>query len=687
MSKKLSSIQTKIALITILFVTIAVIAAIVVNFSSLTGMARDTLISYTEDSLTEIVSAYGRGIDESIEKYNSTMTYLDNSENFYVFSVNEGNKFSNEVHASLNKYLESNNTHDSISFVAGSAATVLASTDTALEGTSYAEEPFVQYIMENNLPAQSDVFFDEESGEPMISIGMPQHSHFDDTTLSGVLFTNVKVSLFADALTGISVYGSDSSYACLLDSNGVYIYHPDESLIGTKSNSAITAELVSQIAEGTAPAVQLTSDDETDQYIAYNVSSLNNWILCLVVDQDVILNPVNSMRQRAVVTSVAICLIIIAIFMVLGFIFAGTITTPIKVVTKVISKTADLDISQDDSYHSLLRHKDETGEMSRAVQKMRQSFSRMMKNISSTSECISKSAEELHRIATTVSDNANSNSATAEQLSASMEQTAFNTQSISSEVQEIGQNTSDITTKAQEGVTLSEEIMHRAEKLKADTEQASSRTKNMYESVKSASEIAIERSRAVSKINELAKNIMDIASQTSLLSLNASIEAARAGAQGRGFAVVADEIGKLAEQSSQTVSGITQIVTEVNAAVGQMEASLNSALEFLDQTVLADYENFMHISEQYTDDARFVNRTMSDIDVSIDELNRTISKITDALGQINGSIAETSIGVSNVVDNNTNFVALAEDTYNMVNQTIDYANSLKEIVNSFTLSR
>ena len=482
------------------------------------------------------------------------------------------------------------------------------------------------------------------------------------------------------------MYGSDSSYACLLDSNGVYIYHPDESLIGTKSNSSITADLVSQIAAGTAPSVQLTSDDEAGQYVAYNVSSLNNWILCLVVDQDVILNPINSMRQRAVTISTVICLVIIAIFMVLGFIFAGTITTPIKVVTKVISKTADLDISQDDSYHSLLQHKDETGEMSRAVQKMRQSFARMMKDISSTSERISESAEELHRIAATVSDNANSNSATAEQLSASMEQTSFNTQAISGEVQEIGQNTADITTKAQEGVSLSEEIMHRAEKLKADTGQASSRTKNMYESVKNASEIAIERSRAVSKINELARNIMEIASQTSLLSLNASIEAARAGEQGRGFAVVAGEIGKLAEQSSQTVSGITQIVTEVNAAVGQMESSLNAALEFLDQTVLADYENFMQISEQYTDDAKFVNRTMSDINVSIDELDQTITRITDALAQINGSISETSIGVSNVVDNNTNFVALAEDTYNMVNQTIDYANSLKDIVDNFTLS-
>lgn len=519
----------------------------------------------------------------------------------------------------------------------------------------------------------------------MISIGVPQTSHFDDTTLSGVLFTNIKVSLFADELTDISIFDSDTSYACLLDSNGVFIYHPDESMVGTKSDNTTITGLVDQIAAGSVPSAGLVTNESTGQYLAYNVSDLNNWIFCLLMDQDVILDPLEDMRQGAVSTSITTCLIIIAIFTVLGFIFASTITTPIKIVTNVIRKTADLDISQDDSYHPLLKHRDETGEMSRAVQKMRHSFSQMMTDISSASEYISNSADELHQIATTVNDNANSNSTTAQQVSASMEQTAQNTEAISSEIVEVEQNTSDITAKAREGVTLSEEIMRRAEKLKDDTLQASARTRDMYQTVKDTSAIAIEDSKAVSKINDLAKNIMEIASQTSLLSLNASIEAARAGEQGRGFAVVADEIGKLAEQSSQTVNGITQIVTEVNAAVERMADSLNAALDFLDHTVLADYGNFMKVSEQYSDDAGYVNRTMAEIDNSISEMNHTIIRITEAIGRINNSISETSSGVVSVVDNNASIVSLATDTYNMVEQTITYADSLREIVNSFTL--
>lgn len=683
--KKLSSIKAKISLVMILFITSAVIIAIIVNYKSLTNMAHDTLIDYISDSLLEIVKAHGSGIDESIEKYNSTMKYLDSSENFFVFNTNNGNKYSNEVHAALKKYMTANPTHESINFVCGDDLLLLASSNEATEGASYADRRFVKYIMENNLPAQSNIFFDEETGEPMISIGVPQTSHFDDTTLSGVLFTNIKVSLFADELTDISVFDSDTSYACLLDSNGVFIYHPDESLVGTKSDNQTITELVDQIAAGSVPSAGLVTNESTGQYLAYNVSDLNNWIFCLLMDQDVILNPLEEMRQSAVSTSITTCLIIIAVFTVLGFFFASTITTPIKIVTNVIRKTADLDISQDDSYHPLLKHKDETGEMSRAVQKMRRAFSQMMGDISSASEYISTSAEQLHQIATTVNDNANSNSTTAQQVSASMEQTARNTESISNEILEVEQNTSDITAKAREGVSLSEEIMKRAEKLKEDTMLASARTQDMYQTVKNTSEVAIEDSKAVSRINELAKNIMEIASQTSLLSLNASIEAARAGEQGRGFAVVADEIGKLAEQSSQTVGGITQIVTEVNAAVGRMSDSLNAALDFLDRTVLADYGNFLKVSEQYSEDAGYVNRTMAEIDTSISEMNHTMVRITEAISSINGSISETSSGVVSVVDNNASIVSLATDTYNMVEQTITYADTLQEIVNSFTL--
>lgn len=671
------SIRTKITSVLVFFILLSVL----INYIYLSNLSKDTLTSYTEATLLEIVEAQNNYIEQSIEKYNSTLTYLDGSENFYVYNTNHGNRYSKEVHAALNKYLIQNPTHESINFVDAETLSLLGSTDTNKEGTDYSNEEFINYIMENHKPAQSNVFIDDVTGEPLISIGVPQSSHIDENTLSGVMFTNVKVSLLSDTLSDIRVFNSDTSYAYLLDTNGTYIYHPNKELIGTRADSSLIDQLVSGIQAGNIPEATVVTDSETGQYIAYKISNLNHWILCIAVQQDSVLAPIDEMRH----SSVNISIIIVIIMSILGYIFATTITTPIKVITKIVRKTADLDISQDDSYHYLLKRKDETGSMGRAVSKMRQAFSSMMHDISSTSDVINMNSSRLLEIANTMNDNANTTSSAAEQLSSSMESTAENTESISKQIQAMGGNTSSINEKATQGVGFSDEIMKRALALRESTLDAVEKTREMYEKVKLDTESAIDSSKSVSKINELTKTIMEISSQTGLLSLNASIEAARAGEAGRGFSVVASEIGKLADQSSKTVTNITAIVAEVNIAIDKMTSSLTATLDFLNQTVLADYQRFITVSEQYSEDAGFINRTMSDIDLSIDELNNTMINIADSIHQINVAINETSQGVSVVASNNVQTATLTAETYRMVEATLAQSDKLKEMVNNFTL--
>ncbi|NLL77272.1 MAG: methyl-accepting chemotaxis protein [Clostridiales bacterium] len=671
------SIRTKITSVLVFFILLSVL----INYIYLSNLSKDTLTSYTEATLLEIVEAQNNYIEQSIEKYNSTLTYLDGSENFYVYNTNHGNRYSKEVHAALNKYLIQNPTHESINFVDAETLSLLGSTDTNKEGTDYSNEEFINYIMENHKPAQSNVFIDDVTGEPLISIGVPQSSHIDENTLSGVMFTNVKVSLLSDTLSDIRVFNSDTSYAYLLDTNGTYIYHPNKELIGTRADSSLIDQLVFGIQAGNIPEATVVTDSETGQYIAYKISNLNHWILCIAVQQDSVLAPIDEMRH----SSVNISIIIVIIMSILGYIFATTITTPIKVITKIVRKTADLDISQDDSYHYLLKRKDETGSMGRAVSKMRQAFSSMMHDISSTSDVINMNSSRLLEIANTMNDNANTTSSAAEQLSSSMESTAENTESISKQIQAMGGNTSSINEKATQGVGFSDEIMKRALALRESTLDAVEKTREMYEKVKLDTESAIDSSKSVSKINELTKTIMEISSQTGLLSLNASIEAARAGEAGRGFSVVASEIGKLADQSSKTVTNITAIVAEVNIAIDKMTSSLTATLDFLNQTVLADYQRFITVSEQYSEDAGFINRTMSDIDLSIDELNNTMINIADSIHQINVAINETSQGVSVVASNNVQTATLTAETYRMVEATLAQSDKLKEMVNNFTL--
>lgn len=673
--KFLFSIKTKITLVLVILILLSVF----INYNYLSNTSKNTLTDYTEATLLEIVEVQNKYIEQSIEKYNSTLTYLNGSENFYVYNTNHGTKYYKEVHATLNKYLTQNPTHESINFVDAETITLLGSTDIDKEGIDYSDQAFIKYIMENHKPAQSNVFLDVATKEPLISIGVPQSSHMDENTLSGVLFTNIKVSLLSDTLSNIRVFDSDTSYAYLLDSNGIYIYHPNADYIGKKADTSLITSIVADIGTGNIPEATVIAD--RDQYIAYNVSDLNQWILCIAVDQDAVLAPIYEMRTSSIIMSI----IIIIVMSILGYIFASTITTPLKVITKIVRKTADLDIAQDDSYHKLQKRKDETGEMGRAVSRMRRAFSNMMHDISATSDTVNESSTRLLEIANTMNDNATTTSSAAQQLSSSMEATTENTKSISDQIQAMGTATTDITEKATQGVELSDEIMKRASELRTNTLAATDKTKSMYESVKANTESAIDSSKSVSKINDLAETIMEIASQTSLLSLNASIEAARAGDAGKGFSVVANEIGKLAEQSSKTVINITAIVTEVNTAIGKMADSLISTLEFLDKTVLADYQGFVTVSEQYSDDAGFVNATMSDIDLSIDELNSTMLKITESINQINMAISETYHGVNIVASNNADTANLTAETYRMVEATLAESDKLNKMVNNFTL--
>lgn len=670
----LASIRFKVAAILL----VAVVIAVSVNYVYLTSMSEEALITNTESTLCDIASAQSGYVDQAIQKYQATMTYLDNSEDFTIFEVNNGEKFELEVQATLDKFLAKNPDLDSINFVGVTSKTVMATTDDSLLGKDCSGETFVNTILENSVPAQSDVFIND-AGEPIISIGVPQVK-YKDTRLSGLMYVNINANLLSDAVAGIKINGEETSFATLLDSNGNYIYHPDTTLIGTKTTDEVLLGVVDQIQSGTKPETAVVLD-EANNYVTYNVSDLNNWILTISVAQSDILEPVTAMGAKALGISVAL----LAVLSVVGFVFAVSITTPLNRLTKVVRKISDLNLTPYKKYANLSKKKDETGEISRAVERMRGTFQGMMGELSDISASISKDAERLNEIANTVTDHADNNFATTQQLSAGMEETTASTDMISEDVSRIGTYTSAINERATDGVRLSEEIMKRTVEMKENTLAASESTKQMYEEVRDETQNAIDRSKSVSRIDDLANAIKEIADQTRLLSLNASIEAARAGEAGRGFSVVAMEIGKLAEQSSQTVGNITYIVQEVTHAVNDLTKSLTKTLDFLENKVLGDYDGFITISEKYADDAGSINKTMQEVDDSIDELNDSIQKISDAIAGINASVAESTQGVVDVANNNSDIVKLTKDTYDMAQTTLGNAKMLDEIIGKFKL--
>ena len=190
----------------------------------------------------------------------------------------------------------------------------------------------------------------------------------------------------------------------------------------------------------------------------------------------------------------------------------------------------------------------------------------------------------------------------------------------------------------------------------------------------------MQDSEQVGQINELTKVILDIASQTNLLALNASIEAARAGEAGKGFAVVASEISSLAENSRQTAGNIQVISNEVTEAVNRLAKNAQDALDFINGTVLGDYDEFVSTGEKYEHTADIMDEMLHAFDNKAENLNSIMTEMVESVQMITDSIKESSIAISSSAENSSEIVGGIKK----ISEAIDKNNEITEQLNDTT---
>ena len=404
-------------------------------------------------------------------------------------------------------------------------------------------------------------------------------------------------------------------------------------------------------------------------------------IVVVTADKGEIVAPIDDMMK----TMGFVAIVTLFLCLIAGYIMSLFICRPIRQLTQIIEKTAQLDFSHNEDAQKLRNRKDETGHMARKVHDMRKNLRDMVTDINTASVQITTNVDGLKQVTDTINGMCTDNSATTQELAAGMEETAATTITINESVQGMKADADAITTMAQKGAETSDEVMARAKSLGDKTEQASSRTMAMYQNVKEKSQKAIEGSKAVDKINELTDTIMEISSQTGLLALNASIEAARAGEAGKGFAVVATEIGSLADQTSKAIANIGVIVQEVNSAVGNMTECMEETTEFLEKTVIGDYKEFKEVSLQYQEDADSYGDNMNEVKDAIQRLSTLIESSAQALDGIKDTVNEAAAGVTDIAEKTSGMVEKTTETHEMVTECYDCADKLKEIVDKFIL--
>lgn len=549
---------------------------------------------------------------------------------------------------------------------------------------SMYDESDVEHVGWYYLPVQAkkaiwmSPYMNENVNIYMISYVVPLFA--EDGTSIGVVGMDIDFSQITDLVDETTVY--QSGYAFLTDASGSIMHHKNV------DEGTVITDLDSSLKKG---ADFLAEDGNQGKTLEYTYKNVDKKLAFYNLDNGmklVLTAPVSEIYSEAYGLAKMIILAMIVAFIlsaVIGIVMGTGLTKPIRQLTSVIEQTAALDFRPTEAGAKLRKQKDEIGDMATKIHDMRKKLRAMMENLQQTQQVLETNTGNLNQLMKQNSAYAEDNSAATQELAAGMEETSANAAHIVENVGIMRESSDNIQRLAEDGEKNSGQIQERAGEMERISTESRHKTDQMYAVMKQKTDAAVEQAKSVQKINALTDNIKQISSQTNLLALNANIEAARAGEAGRGFAVVASEIGDLATQTLDTVSTIDEIVGEVNSSVSNMTECLTTIMEFLEQTVLGDYEHFAQVGEQYHADADTFQQIMQQTKEAVDALEQHIGEISSTVSEINSMVEQSTDGISGIAEKSGSTQNLVTEGYDKLQECTQSVNVIRDFVAQFHL--
>ena len=526
----------------------------------------------------------------------------------------------------------------------------------------------------------TDPYYDPTSGLVMSTCSAPI---YENGAYIGCVTVDMELSNVQSLVSSIKV--GSTGRAILLDSTGIYINTDDSTKVENGVNIAddentdlasVGTMIVANASE--TPGMAAFMENGIRIICAYVTVPEVNWKMILRMDITELEEPVNN-ATKALVTVMIIALIVSAVIIL---IFVMSIAKSINSVKEFASVLASGDFTVDKIKN---KRGDELGAMSDSLNNMFESNKDVISKISDGSVKVTETSNGLANMASELSTQFTSIQGNISGVNDAMMSSGAATEQVNASVEEVNASVHQLAAETEKTSADAADIKERAKTIEKESAEAHDYAISIAEQRESDLEEANEKAKVVDQIGTLADTIAEIADQINLLSLNASIEAARAGDAGKGFAVVASEINKLASSTSEAVEQIRETIDGVQEAFSTLSNSSGELLTFIKETVTPDYDKFVGLAKQYGDDAGSFGDSSENIAQMVENIRASMEEVSKAVQNIAESTQDTADLSSQVNDS----VMAAADVVSNVNDAAtkqeEVAGTLEEIVGKFKL--